>query len=354
MQFKHRMAMAVTVALAAVAASPAIHAAPHARPAPRHSASQGLQAPPESGYCDPFADWDWEYYKDKPLIGGAVGKAGRAASGWAVPGHADAAGTAARVIGTTPEVIERNFVRVVTRNLDNAGTASRVARLSERELDGIARHAAQGTPVDRAALLKLFATRLDGASLVRVAHAFGRAPVEAAVRTYADPATRAAFAIGIAGLVPPPPEGGGGGGTTPYPSPSPPRPTVDMTLEEIYLEFRTAPVGSLSPAGALAETAQFAGMRLSAAGWAGTAIGTGLSWLIQHYAPDLDNAIGATIATMIDNFWSASNEVQQGHYEAAFDDLFGFQVTWSSNPWGDWDIDTPMVSYYQSSGTCGW
>lgn len=352
MHFKHKMAMAVTVALAAVAASPAIHAAPHAQSAAGRTPSQGLQAPPGGGYCDPFADWDWEYYKDTPLIGGSAGSP-RATSRWNASGGLAVAGTAARVVGTTPAAIERNFIGVVTRNLANAGTASRIARLSDRELDGIARHAAQGAPVDRAALLKLFATRLDGASLVRVAHAFGRAPVEAAVRTYADPATRAAFAIGIAGLLPPP-DDGGGGGTTPYPSPSPPRPTVDMTLEEIYLEFRTAPVGSLSPAGALAETAQFAGMRLSAAGWAGTAIGTGISWLIQHYAPDLDNAIGATIATMIDNFWSATDEVQQGHYEAAFDDLFGWPVTWSSNPWGDWDISTPMVFYYQTSGTCGW
>lgn len=353
MHFKHKMAMAVTVAFAAMAASPAIHAAPHAQPAAGHHATQGLQAPHGGGYCDPFADWDWEYYKDKPLIGDSAG-APRAPSGWIASGRASAPGAAARVIGTTPAAIEHNFVGVVTRNLANAGTAGRIARLSDRELDGIARHAARGAPVDRAALLKLFATRLDGPSLVRVARAFGRAPVEAAVRTYADPATRTAFALGIAGLVPSPPEGGGGGGTTPYPSPSPPRPTVDMTIEEIYLEFRTAPVGSLSPAGALAETAQFVGMRLSAAGWAGSAIGTGISWLIQHYAPDLDNAIGATIATMIDNFWSATNEMQQGHYEAAFDDLFGFPVTWSSNPWGDWDITTPMVSYYQSSGSCGW
>ena len=351
MHFKHKMAMAVTVALAAVTASPAVHAAPHAQSSANH-AKQGLQAPPGGSYCDPFADWDWEYYKDTPLIGGSAG-APRASSGWAAPGRVPAVDAAARVIGTTPEAIEHNFIGVVTRNLANAGTASRIARLSDRELDGIARHAAQGAPTDRAALLKLFATRLDGASLVRIAHAFGRAPVEAAVRTYADPATRAAFALGIAGIIAPPPEGGGGGGTTPYPSPSPPRPTIDMTLEEIYLEFRTAPIGSLSPSASLAETTMFVGRYLSASFTAGALVGTGISWLIQNYAPGVDNAIGATIATMIDNFWSATGDVQQGHYEAAFDDLFGFQVTWSSDPFGDWDISTPMVEYYQSSGSCG-
>ena len=334
--------MAVTVALAAVAASPAIHAAPLAQPAANH-AKQGLQAPPGSSYCDPFADWDWEYYKDMPLSGGA---AGHATSPWPASGRAASAATAARVIGTTPDAIERNFIGVVTRNLANAGTASRVARLSDRELDGIARHAAQGAPVDRAALLKLLATRLDGTSLVRVAHAFGRAPVEAAVRTYADPAARAAFALGIAGLMPPPPDGNGGGGSYP-------RPNLNMTLEEIYLEFRTAPVGSLTPSAALAETAMYAGTWLYASYKVGQAVGNDLHQLILTYNPSLDVAIGATIGSMIENFLMSTDAVQQGHYEAAFDDLFGFSVTWSSDPFGDWDISTPMVEYYQSSGTCG-
>ena len=337
--------MAVTVALAAVAASPALHAAPHAQRAPGSHASQGLQAPPGDGYCDPFADWDWAYYKDAPLIGGTAGKAGPAGREGMSQGRA-ADGTAARIIGTTPEAIQRNFIGVVTRNLANAGTAGRIARLSDRELDGIARHAAQGTPVDRAALLKLFATRLDGASLVRVAQAFGRAPVEAAVRTYADPATRSAFALGIAGLVAPPPEGGGGGGSYP-------RPNLNMTLEEIYLEFRTAPVGSLTPSAALAETAMYAGTWLYASYKVGQVVGDELHQLILTYNPSLDAAIGETIGSMIENFWMASGALEQGHYEAAFDDLFGFSVTWGSDPFGDWDISTPMVEYYQSTGTCG-
>jgi hypothetical protein len=57
---------------------------------------------------------------------------------------------------------------------------------------------------------------------------------------------------------------------------------------------------------------------------------------------------------MIDNFWSASSEVEQGHFEAAFDELFGFPVTNSSDPWGDWGIADPMMLYYDTSGTCGY
>jgi hypothetical protein len=350
MQLKHKMAAAVVAALA-MSAPFGLHAAPRTHTAPGHAAHKGLEASPGSGYCDPESG-DWVVDSDgdgipdvdeQGLLPGTLPPSS---------GHPAAAAAVAQVIGTTPEAIERNFIGVVTRNLANAGTASRVARLSDRELSAIAAHAGQGAAAERAALLKLFASRLDGAPLVRVARAFGRAPVEAAVRAYATPAVQAAFASAVAGLAAPPPEGGGGGGGGSYPSPSPPRPTVDMTLEEIYLEFRTAPVGSLSPAGALAETAQFAGMRLSAAGWVGTAIGTGISWLIQNYAPNLDDAIGGTIAIMIDNFWAATSELQQGEFESAFDSLFGSPVTWSSDPWGDWDISDPMVSYYQWSGSC--
>jgi hypothetical protein len=174
------------------------------------------------------------------------------------------------------------------------------------------------------------------------------------VHAYAGADIRAAFDANVAGFAPPPEGGGGGGGgtTTPYPSPSPPRPTVDMTLEEIYLEYRTAPVGSLSPAGALSETAQFAGVRLSGAFGTGYSIGTGISWLIRNFAPNLNDAIGDTIAAMIENFWNASSEVEEGHYEAAFDDLFGFPVTNSSDPWGDWDISDPMMFYYQATDSC--
>lgn len=344
MHLKQKMAAAIVAALAMVASS-GVDAAPRTPAKAGHILHQGLIASPSD--CDPFSDWDDQTNNLLP---------GLSLSGASTGGHRAMPGEAAQVIGTTPEAIHRNFMKVVTDNLANAGTASRVARLSDKELGAIARHAAQGAPAERAGLLKLFATRLDARALVRIARAFGRAPTAAAVHAYAEKATRATFDRDVAGFrAPPPDEGGGtGGATTPYPSPSPPRPTVDMTLEEIYLEYRTAPVGSLSPAGSLAETAQFAGLRLSGAWGTGYAVGTGISWLIQNYAPNLDDAIGGTIATMIDDFWEASGELQQGHFEAAFDELFGFAVTNSSDPWGDWDVDAPMVDYYNSTDSCGY
>jgi hypothetical protein len=353
MHLKHKTAVALLATLA-LAAPGGAHAATRT-PRMGHAPVQGLLASPAT--CDPFADWD-----DDPDGSGGSSGGDDSTSNDLLPGfpyspgasHQAIAGSAAHVIGTTPAEIEHRFVRVITANLANAGTGSRIAHLSDKELAAIARHAGQGAAADRAELLKLFATRLDVASLVRTARAFGRDPVQAAVHAYSSPGIQAAFDAAVAGLAAPPPEGGGGSGTSPYPSPSPPRPTVDMTLEEIYLEYRTAPVGSLSPAGALAETAQFAGYRLSAAYASGYFIGKGISWLIETYAPNLNDAIGATIGSMIENFWDASGEVEIGHYEAAFDDLFGFPVTNSSDPWGDWDLCDPMMYYYQTTNTCGY
>ncbi|TAA44924.1 hypothetical protein EA655_08485 [Pseudoxanthomonas winnipegensis] len=127
-----------------------------------------------------------------------------------------------------------------------------------------------------------------------------------------------------------------------------------MTLEDIYLDFRTAPVGNLSATSALSETAIFAASRLAPAAAAGTAIGTGISYLIQTYDPSLDDAIGGTIAASLDNFQAAGSDIEKGHYESAYDDMFGFPLTNSFAPLGDWDVSSFMVDYYSSGGGCGW
>lgn len=338
MHLKHKMAL---VAALVMAVSSGARATPEGRSAPERQPGQHLMTSPGMSYCDPFVGWDWEHENGDSSELRVSGRPGARA-------RREAAG-AAGVIGTTPEAIERNFIGVVTRNLANASIASRVARLSDRELEAIARHAAQGLPTERAALLKLFATRLDGVALVRVARAFGRAPVDAAVRTYADAETRATFASAVAGLATLVPEGGGRSGGGSYP-----RPNLNMTLEEIYLEFRTAPVGSLSASASIAETSMYAGTWLYASYKVGQAVGSEIHDLIVEYDPGLDQAIGATVGSMIDNFWLATDAVQQGHFEAAFDALFGFPVTWGSDPFGDWGVSAQMIDYYEWSSTCGY
>lgn len=89
-------------------------------------------------------------------------------------------------------------------------------------------------------------------------------------------------------------------------------PTIDYTLREIYLSYRTAPVGSLSVRAALYETTAFAGRRLAGAWGAGTLIGMGLAPLIQHYAPGLWNSIGATVHWFVSQFQSATTVSERG------------------------------------------
>jgi hypothetical protein len=348
MHLKHKTAAAI-LAVLAMAASAGVDAAPQTAKSTHHarSANQGMQAPPSGGDCDPLSDWV-DLGTTNYLLPGSFHAH--------VSGNRSMRGAAAQVIGTTPEQIHRNFMHVVTQNLANAGTATRVARLSDRELSGIAGYAQQATPAERAKLLKLFAQRLDGRSLMRIARAFGRAPTEAAVHAYAGKTTREAFDGQVAGFRAPPPEGGGGGtgGTSSTGGSSYPRPNLNMTLKEIYLEFRTAPVGSLSPSAAFAETAMYAGGWLYASWKVGNWVGDGFYDLISTYDPDLDAAIGGIVANVIENMWLATDAVEDGHYEAALDDLFGLQVTRSSDPWGDWDISAPMINYYNWSGTCGY
>lgn len=343
MHLKHKVATAILAALAMAASSAAGAASrpTHAMYAGHvhRGTNEGMIASPD---CDPLSEWD---NQDHYLLPGM--------SNFTVARHTSHVGfgPASEVIGTTPEAIHRNFLKVVTENFANAGTATRVARLSDRELAAIGSQARSGAPAERASLLKLFATRLDDRSLVRIARAFGREATEAAVHAYARKATREAFDGQVAGLRAGTGDGGGwgGGGTSTYP-----RPNLNMTLREIYLEFRTAPVGSLSPSAALAETSMYAGGWLYVSWKAGNWLGDGIYELISTFAPGLDDAIGGTVANMIENMWLATDDVEQGQYEAGLDDLFGLPVTGSSDPSGDWDVSAWMVDYYSWSGTCGY
>lgn len=69
-------------------------------------------------------------------------------------------------------------------------------------------------------------------------------------------------------------------------------PLLDWTIEEIYLYYRTNPIGSLSVRAALWETGAFVGSRLMLAYAAGHAVGTGMKTFMELYMPDLYYAIG--------------------------------------------------------------
>ena len=127
-------------------------------------------------------------------------------------------------------------------------------------------------------------------------------------------------------------------------------PTLDMTLNEIYLEFRTAPIGSVGPTAAIAETTAYSGIWLTLAWKTGTGLGNELNGLINTYDPSLGDAIGGTVAGMVDATNQSWSELQQGQYQASFDALFGYPISNSGNPAGDFDEFQPMDFYWGATG----
>lgn len=254
--------------------------------------------------------------------------------------------TAVDYHGSTPAEIHAKFSGIIEANFITGSPEHVLSRLSDKELADLAAIYSTRTNGQTGPLLKVFAARLSDKSLLRVASAFGATPVQAAVRQFASPAVQQAFASQIGSVA-----------AVAQPSMklqtmlSPmAAPTTDMTIQEIYLEFRTAPVGSLSATSAISETAIFAATRLSAAGTLGYTIGSGISYLITNYAPNLSDAIGGTVSGMVDQTKAAGSELVQGNYEHSFDALFGLPV-YNSGSWaGDFGDFAPMEYYYDVGG----
>ncbi|MET3133632.1 hypothetical protein AAKU55_003922 [Oxalobacteraceae bacterium GrIS 1.11] len=242
-----------------------------------------------------------------------------------LPGHSQQ-DAAAIVHNNFAAVIEENFARA-----DAAHSKRLLDNLSERELRDLAVAYSRALGGRHAHALDSLAQKLDGKRLARVAHAFGYIPVSTAVSTHASPevqvefevnAKRSAVAAKAGSVIV---QAGA--------------PTIDMTLYEVYLEFRTAPIGSLGPTASIAETAIFAGAKLSWAGAAGYAIGTGINSLINSYAPQLGDAIGGTIYNMAQNISTAGNRIEQGRYEGALDSVLGSNIESYGDMRGDYSGD---------------
>jgi len=241
----------------------------------------------------------------------------------------------AMTLGRTPSEIDGNFAGVIESNFTHGSASLVLSRLTDKELVGIARLYRQTNAGRPPKLLDVLASRLTAKELVRVAGVFGVNDVNAAVQRSASHSVASMYAARVAtGEVTIP--------TTIMPM-SGPAPTRYMTLEEIYLEFRTAPVGSLGPAAAFSETVIYAGGQVAAAGAVGWKIGTEVGDLIQEYDPSLWDAIGGTVAGVADRIQSAadavtnSSGVQRGIQEHNADGMFQYPVSSSSDPYGDWD-----------------
>jgi hypothetical protein len=255
---------------------------------------------------------------------------------------------ATSIQGRTPLEIHERFASIVERNFSNGSPSHILSSLSDKELADIARIYYQSNAGKPPKLMDVLASRLTSKQLVRVATFFGLTNVAAAVKRGASAKVAAAFAARVAA-------GEARSLSLPLLPDAAPAPTRYMTLQEIYLEYRTAPVGSLGPGAALSETTIFAGANLVASWTVGYTIGTGISNLIQEYDPSLDDAIGGTVAGSIDRIDQAVNDIfssstssQRGESEYYSDGLYDYPVSSSDDPYGDWDDSYDMGSGVES------
>ncbi|WP_457320428.1 hypothetical protein [Roseateles sp. P5_E11] len=212
-------------------------------------------------------------------------------------------------------VAEQNFRKMKSREVRTLLSA-----LSDAELNDLAmlynRSALNSgrTPL----LLDIIAASADAAAIGRVGDHFGFEDTYAAVHrvnpanAYAltrslnpskSRATTASFAYGGASDGMMRPDSG---------------PTVGYTIGEIYLSFRTAPVGSLGVAGALFETASFAATRFSVAYGAGYAFGSAINSLWSTYSPSTYAASADVVGRTVDGFANSVTSLLNG---TAFDSI---------------------------------
>jgi hypothetical protein len=98
---------------------------------------------------------------------------------------------------------------------------------------------------------------------------------------------------------------------------------LHFTPYEIYLDLRTAPVGALGVTGALYETSLALTPAIVSSFGLGYTAGTIAADLIQTYSPALWDAIGGTVAEMVNNIHAAASLAAQGQLQEAAGELFG-------------------------------
>jgi hypothetical protein len=249
---------------------------------------------------------------------------------------------AAAVLGTTSAEIHARFAGVIEQNFRTGNPNKLVHALTSHELADLANFykRAGGTTT----LLELMAKHVDADGLTLIASAFGQTETAAAAASYAPRAVYMDFkslpvkAVAESSLNIARTPTAGGGITADAAGPAP---TVDMTPYEIYLDYRTAPVGSLSVEGALYEAGVFIGTRVATSGLIGYQAGTVVNTLIETYDPDLEDAIGGTVAGMLQQLQDAVNAALQGELEKSFDNLFGVPLSYNSA--GDYDVAIAMA-----------
>lgn len=251
------------------------------------------------------------------------------------------------IIGTTPSEIQANFQSVILNNFRSGDPSKIIRSLSSKELADLATLYGKATFGNTSALLSILAEKLNATDLVRVASAFGEtatveavdlhAPARVAQQFFALPQLSGTQSSSIVAAA--------AGAAVAQPAGK-----LGYTIYEIYLDYRTAPFGSLGVSDALYETASDVA---SGVGWAwlgGVTLGTGINDLIETYDPSLEDAIGGTVGGMAQDIQDATTELIQGNYEYSFDQLFGMPLPEDTS--GDFGVVSPMHYYYIQTTGC--
>jgi hypothetical protein len=282
--------------------------------------------------------------------------------------------------------IRKNFSWIIDYNFARLGAArcsTLVDSLSEYEIQDLA--ALYWTSVasnGRAPMaLDVLANRLSGAQLAKVSNAFGFEPVYAAVVRAAPHKSNDFLAVAdtrsvapyLSGDMPLPSKAAmaakGAQGVS-APDVGSNNIFLDYTIEQIYLSFRTAPVGSLSVPAALFSTGVFVVQQIGLAFSFGFALGTLATLGLQNYAPGAWMFIVDNVGGWLYDFTDAWNNSgvpgnplspeEIGGYQMDGADAFGVegwaQYEFSENG-GDYDVcqewDEMTEDAPEDGGGCG-
>lgn len=270
----------------------------------------------------------------------------------------------ARGVHDRASAVHRNFPQIVEQNfavLADAAFNRMFLELTPLELQALSEH--YGRACAEAArqprLLDLFAERADATRLAELAIYFGPLQVRDSLMRMAperghhfDQAlarqARASLALAV--------------GTSAPSAAAPPvaltGPTVDYTLYEIYLAYRTAPIGALSVRAALYQASMFAGGHLGIAWWAGKTVGEALAPLIEAHAPGMWESIGGAVHSVVEGLTRATEPVTRALWQiegAQTFSLTSFESMMMSTTGGDYGVVRDWWQYNGggSSGQCG-
>lgn len=204
-----------------------------------------------------------------------------------------------------PQIVEQNVARL------RPAAWTRYMRLaSDRELRELAHlySADLNAQSRQGRLLPMVAVRASAGELLRWGKAFGSMPVYEALARYA-PQKLADFERSLVG-----------GAIIDLPLEQGFTPNVDMTISRIYQGFRAAPIGASSVSASIYQTATFSSQHLGVAFSAGYLIGTGISYLLVNYAPDVHDAIGGTLYEIMQRLSGFTGiPISQAQEDTAYD-----------------------------------